>query len=476
MISEKTPLHRNALRSDFHRPRYHFLPPTNWMNDPNGLIQWNGTYHLFYQHNPYGPLWGNMSWGHASSPDLIHWTDLPIAIEPTPGSADQAGVFSGCAVNHDGVPTIFYTSTAGERSEIQTQSIATSDDQLLTWEKHPANPIIRDVPAELGQNRDFRDPFVWKAGDQWYMVLGSRSGDATGVVLLYRSSNLLDWEYLNPILTSTEKRHGAIWECPNFFQLGEKWVLIISAHAGHMTDTVYYFVGDFVDHRFIPQYEAVLDYGTLYAPLTFVNEQGQRLLMGWLRESRSDADQRVAGWSGVQSIPRLLSLDEHNRLIMTPIAALDQLRGRHHRFADFALNGETPLPVSGMHLDIMAEFQIKAGGRCGLTLGLLQETGEHTEIVYDQQTAQLSVHKIYRESNGALTTSVRSVPHALSVGETLRLRILLDASVVELIANDRTSLTSRIYPASDQSTAISVSGHQATVRSIDIWEMPSIWQ
>src|SRR5919199_225960 len=103
---------RNLLAGDRHRPLYHFLPPSNWMNDPNGLIQWDGQYHLFYQYNPHGPLWGDIHWGHAVSPDLVHWTDLPIALAPD-APYDRDGVFSGCAVDHDGVPTIIYTGVRG---------------------------------------------------------------------------------------------------------------------------------------------------------------------------------------------------------------------------------------------------------------------------------------------------------------------------------------------------------------------------
>lgn len=467
---------RTSLAHDHHRPVYHFLPPRYWMNDPNGLIHWNGTYHIFYQHNPFGALWGNMSWGHATSQDLIHWQDLPLALEPTPGGADEAGCFSGCAVNNNGIPTIFYTSTRGSRNEVQTQSIATSRDGLLTWEKHPANPILAQVPPELGQTRDFRDPYVWKQDDHWYMVIGSRIENGLGIVLLYRSNNLVDWEYLNPLLSGTDIRHGTIWECPNFFRLGEKWVLIISAHTGYNTDTVFYFVGDFVNHRFIPEYSDVLDYGTLYAPLAFENEQGKRLMFGWLREARPDADQRKAGWSGVQSIPRELTLDQHNRLISTPIAALQNIRGKHHTHRNIALGTQTTLDVRSLHLDIEASFLLQQNGSCTLTLAQNSENGEEATISYDRAKATLTVRKVFREINGALSTVTREVPHELAADEPLNLRILLDGSVLELIANGRTSITSRIYPQLAQPAATSLSGSNAQLLSLDIWEMPSIWQ
>ncbi|MBZ0294813.1 MAG: glycoside hydrolase family 32 protein, partial [Anaerolineae bacterium] len=151
MSIETTLSIRKQLAADHQRPQYHFLPPSNWMNDPNGLIQWNGQYHLFYQYNPHGPLWGTIHWGHAISDDLIHWADWPIALTPTLGGPDEAGCFSGCAVNHDGVPTLIYTGTRGERHDIQTQCIATSHDGLLTWETYSGNPVLDAVPDEAGQ-------------------------------------------------------------------------------------------------------------------------------------------------------------------------------------------------------------------------------------------------------------------------------------------------------------------------------------
>jgi beta-fructofuranosidase len=267
-----------------------------------------------------------------------------------------------------------------------------------------------------------------------------------------------------------------IWECPNFFQLGEKWVLLISAHTGHSTDTVFYFVGDFVNQRFIPETSAVFDYGTLYAPLSFLNDQGERLLFGWLREARPDAEMRHAGWSGVQSIPRVLSLDAHNRLISTPIAELDKIRGTHYTLKNLALDGETILDASSLHLDIEASFSLAQNGNCSLVLARNPENGEEITISYNRAREILSVRKVVREINGALSTTSREIPHQLDADEPLNLRILLDGSVLELIANGRTSLTSRVYPAQASQLTSCLSGSNAKLLSLDLWEMPSIWQ
>ncbi|MEZ4669629.1 MAG: glycoside hydrolase family 32 protein [Anaerolineae bacterium] len=476
MTSESAITTRQRLSSDFHRPHYHYLPPSNWMNDPNGVIQWNGLYHLFYQHNPNGALWGDMHWGHATSPDLIHWTDVPIAIAPTPGTYDEAGIYSGCMVNNNGQPIIFYTSTRGEHNSIQTQSIAFGSPDLLTWTKHPGNPVISEVPAESGQTRDFRDPFVWKESDAWYLVLGSKIQDVGGAIFLYRSQNLLDWEYLNPLLIGDIKTNGVVWECPNFFKVGDQWVLIISSHLGNATGSVLYFVGSYENYRFTPQYEGVLDYDTLYAPLSFVDEKGRRILYGWLRESRAERELERAGWSGVQSIPRIMSLDEQGRLNMEPVPEIETIRGKHHHFGAQDVESDAVLNVRGLSLDIVAEFVPQAGGQCGLAVACSADGKERLDILYDAASERLSVNKVSSSVGDMLLTNSRDIPHKLVSGESLKLRILLDGSVVEIIANKRTSLTSRVYPLSADHNYIRLLGSQSSVQSLDIWEMSSIWQ
>ena len=464
---------RLALVIDPHRPQYHFLPPSNWMNDPNGLIQWKGQYHLFYQHNPTAAVWGDMHWGHAVSEDLIHWVHLPIALTPTPDGQDEAGCFSGCAVVN-GKPTLVYTATAGKKNEIQTQCIATSDDDLRTWSKRLV-PVVGQVPAEARQTSDFRDPFVWKEDDTWYMVVGSRIKDVGGAVFLYCSANLIDWEYLNPLLVGDKTRNGMIWECPNFFRLGDQWVLIVSAHTGMETGIVYYFVGTYENYHFVPTVEGVLDYASMYAPLSFVDDQERRLLIGWLRELRPIADQREAGWSGVQSIPRELSLDKQKRLHMSVVPELERIRGRHHQFDTQTQTTDVSLRIPGTALDICAAFALESGGNCGLRLAFSPNYEERCDITYDAVGNRLTVTNKSHAPDQLHANRAWEMWHELDENEPLKLRILLDGSVMEIIANDRTSLSNRVYPLQTESTHVQVLGKVAALQSLDTWEMPSIW-
>ncbi len=466
---------RQQFSNDFHRPTYHFLPPSNWMNDPNGLIQWQGRYHLFYQHNPDLPIWGNMHWGHASSPDLIHWTDLPMALAPTPGGVDEAGVFSGCAVNHNGVPTLIYTGTRGNHCEIQTQCLATGSADLLTWEKYAGNPVLSAMPPITQQDRDFRDPYVWQEGDIWYMVLGSRIVGKGGAVFLYRSTDLLSWEYLHPLLTDTGQNPDGIWECPNFFRLGEYWVLIISGHLGSATGEVGYFVGTYENLHFTPLTQGVLDRGCLYAPLTFLNDQNERILFGWLREWRTNDEMLGAGWSGVQAIPRLLSLDQQQRLLMTPIPALNSLHHDALSLAQKTLTSQVDsIAITGHALDIQADLTLDANGTCALRVLCAPDASEYLEVAYDMAQQQLTVRPVLPNMDDRLIGARRDMPHALHPNEPLQLRILVDGSVIEVIANERTSITSRFY-ATQPNAQLQYSGSHARLDKLDIWNMSSIW-
>jgi hypothetical protein len=203
-----------------HKPAYHYAPPRNWINDPNGMIHWQGVYHLFYQYAPFSAGNGVKHWGHAVSADLTHWSQRPIALSPTPGGPDKDGVWSGCAIDWDGLPLAFYTGVFPEQ-----QCLAVGDDSLERWVKYDRNPIIAAPPEGLAVT-GFRDPCVWREPDGWYLALGSGREGGHGLVLLYRSDDLLHWEYLHPLFEGESAATGRIFECPNFFSLDGQHVLV----------------------------------------------------------------------------------------------------------------------------------------------------------------------------------------------------------------------------------------------------------
>jgi beta-fructofuranosidase len=377
---------RNRFASDRHRPSYHFLPAANWLNDPNGLIQWQGQVHLFYQYNPHGPFHGAIHWGHAASRDLIHWEDWPVALAPTPGGPDQDGCWSGCAVDDGGKPVLVYTGGQCAEGGLlrQTQCLAMSDDGLHTWRKYPGNPVIASPPVVDGQAlahpADFRDPWVWREADGWYMAVGTWIRRAGGAVLLYRSPDLVHWEYLHPLLEGDTP--GEMWECPNFFPLGDKYVLLVSLQPEFRYSE--YYIGTYADHRFMPERRGIVDFGGyFYAPQTLLDERGRRLIWGWVQEGRSGQVQREAGWSGVMSLPRVLTLRPDGALGIAPAPELQTLRRKHTRLGSLEIAPDSAGLLPGLRgdcLEIVAEFRPGTASQCGLTLRRSPDGTEQTDI------------------------------------------------------------------------------------------------
>lgn len=472
------------VAADPHRPRYHFLPPANWLNDPNGLIQFRGAYHMFYQYNPHGAFHGTMHWGHASSTDLVHWTHLPIALAPTPGGPDSGGCWSGCAVDDDGVPTLIYSGhVADTPGGFQLPCLATSTDDLLTFTKH-GTALMESPPPELDLIA-FRDHSVWKEGDTWYQAIGSGIRGSGGAVLLFRSQNLRNWEYLHPLATGEETRTeplwtGSMWECPDFFPLADRHVLIISAWHERKTFHSVWMIGDYAGHRFTPEREGYVDLGrSFYAPQSMFDEHGRRIMWGWLREERKLAAQMTAGWSGVMSLPRILSIAPNGDLGMEPAPELQMLRGAHVTRSGIALadGSSSALPeLRGATLEIIAEWQRGDASAVGLDVRCSPDGEEMTRIVYDWTQQQLRIERNRSSLDDDAGKGDVGGTLALDDDEPLRLHIFLDGSVVEIFANGRACLSARIYPTRADSLRVHAFARgSATLARLDAWEMAAIW-
>jgi beta-fructofuranosidase len=471
------------IAADPHRPQYHFLPPANWLNDPNGLIQWGSTYHLFYQYNPHGPVHQTIRWGHAACEDLVHWRHLPIALAPSAGGPDEAGCWSGCAVDADGVPTLIYS---GNRNGTQRPCLATSTDGLLTWQKDASNPVIAEPPPDLNLVA-FRDHTVWREDSTWYQLIGAGIRDQGGAALLYRSQDLRTWEYLHPLLVGDAHRSapvwtGSMWECPDFFALGDRHVLIVSVWDEGQLHYSAALVGQYHDQRFIPVVEHKLDYGDrhFYAPQSFTDRQGRRIVFGWVQEGRSPAAQHAAGWSGVMALPREFALGPDRHVVMRPVPELATLRGERVSCEPLALPaGRTVvLPeVAGDALELVVELDSTEGGRCGLAVRRAVDGAEQTDICYDSAHRQLIVDRSRSSLDLDTDRGLHIAPLTLSPGEPLRLHVFLDRSVIEVFANERVSITSRIYPTRPDSVTVALLADGADTRltALDAWQLGSIW-
>lgn len=488
-----------------YRPRFHFTPARNWMNDPNGLVFHDGEYHLFYQYNPLGDRWGHMSWGHAVSPDLVHWQPLPLAL------AEEGGVmaFSGSAVvdrqnssgfGRDGRPPLVAIYTGHHTARpLQTQNVAYSNDRGRTWTKYPGNPVL-----DIGE-ADFRDPKVfWHApSGRWVMVV---AWPLRRQVRFYASRDLRTWSHLSDFGPAGAVE--GVWECPDLFPLAvdgtaqTRWLLIVNLNPGGPAggSGSQYFVGDFDGRRFAPERERAgdppgpapaplwLDHGPdFYAAVTWSDvpaSDGRRIALAWMSNWEYAQDVPTAPWRSAMSVPRVLGLrrtPDGLRVTQRPVAAIDSLRhGRTERFAGgtFAeaaawLARRAPLPAP---LDV----QLELGGVSAATpfeLRLETGPGEATVLSVDPARGRLGVDRTRSGRVGFHPAfAARHEAPLRVVDGRLRLRLLLDTSSLEVFAQDgETASTQLVFPQGDaRALRLAVPGPAAPparVREISLHEL-----
>jgi beta-fructofuranosidase len=469
---------------DPQKPHYHFLPPNGWMNDPNGLIQHKGVYHMFYQHNPNEARWGQIHWGHAASRDLVHWEHLPPALAPGPEPVDAGGIFSGCCVIHRGVPTIIYTGAAHPDYHLQLPCVALGDADLLNWHKYARNPVIAQRPPGT-EWLGFRDHTVWQEDDEWHMLIGSGIRGVGGAVLHYVSPDLLNWNYRGPLLTGDRRINDSMWECPDFFRaprthdVQNDRVIHALVLAPIPSRRPIYCTGQNNDGKFTPQVWGRIDHGQGFAaPQSFTDEQGRRIMFGWLREFRPEVEQRISTWAGVMSLPRLVSLGEDSTLRWTPAPELERLRLRAESWMDMTINDGEPLvlPVRGDALELDLEFEPGDAWQCGLAVRQSPDEVEQTRIYFDNIHQCLQVDTRHSRLGGYAKLPDGAVFDHVP-GDRLRLRVFVDASVIEVFADNRVCFTERIYPIRDDSLGVSLfsNGANARVAHCCIWQMSPIW-
>lgn len=470
---------RRRLAADPLRPQCHLLPTKNWMNDPNGPIYWKGQYHMFFQYNPNAAVWGDMHWAHAVSPDMIHWRHLPIALAPTPGWDDADGCFTGSAVDDNGTASILYTGVKSVAPELATlrdgqsnfrevQCLATSNDpQLRTWTKWKA-PVIE--PPNDPLLTGFRDPFLWRERDAWLLGVGSGVRKKGGQVLLYRSKNLRDWEYLHPLAsgqwTGRENVNlvdsGEMWECPDFFSLGSKHVLLYST-AGKVA----WEVGE-LDPKglvFHPQRSGVLDHGAYYAQKTQLDAKANRILWGWIPERRPQAEHSAAGWAGCMALPRVLSLNAQSDLEMRIAPQAEVLRAK-------ALASLTSNASAEVRRKAVASTEIKdvAG-----ELAWQASSGAFSMTITDNAGPWWWLNLEGSGSAMVLKVCGKKIDLPPQASPELKFHLVLDASVAEFFCNSLHVVTSRIYrkPAGPLRVQISEDS-LSRLQSLQTWQLRPI--
>jgi beta-fructofuranosidase len=466
------------LAADPLRPQFHLLPAKNWMNDPNGPIYWKGRYHMFFQYNPGAAVWGDMHWAHAVSPDMIHWRHMPVALAPTPGWDDSEGCFTGSAVDDNGSATFLYTgvrTVPPERATLrdghsnfrEVQCLATSaDPDLRTWTKWKT-PVVE--PPNDPLLTGFRDPFLWREREWWYLGVGSGIAKQGGRVLLYRSRNLRNWEYLHPLASgkwngrenTNPVDSGEMWECPDFFPLGAKHVLLYST-AGRVA----WEVGE-LDRKemvFHSERSGLLDHGAYYAQKTQVDAKGNRILWGWIPERRPDSELIAAGWAGCMALPRSVSLSAQNDLQMKIAPVAQVLRGKklcavNAKDSDEARTKSiAALEITG----IAAELLWRANAP--FSLALADAEGPWWSLTVAKSAAATTL-----QVNG------KSIEIPETISADFHFHLLLDGSVAEMFCNDLHVMTSRIYrkPSGSLSLKISASDLPA-LEQLEAWQLRPI--
>lgn len=428
------------------RPRFHLTPRVGWMNDPNGFCFYRGEYHLFYQYHPYNTQWGPMHWGHAASTDLLNWTFRPCAMAPdTP--ADRKGCFSGTALpTPDGRLLLMYTGVQedGNGGVKQLQCLAVGDG--TDFEKDTANPVIREEALpEGGSAVDFRDPKIWYEDGVYRCAVSTRDARDQGRILLYESTDARNWQY-RTTLDTCRNEYGKMWECPDFFPLDGRQLLLVSPqemegtpdgeiHAGFGTLAL---LGrwDKDAASFTRETVQPVDYGTdFYAPQTLLTPDGRRVMVAWMQNWATVGEApRSHRWFGCMTMPRELFL-RNGRLCQRPVRELETLwKDTLHK--QDTVNGTAVYEgVSGRYLDLTVTLDTAASPDCRrFALCFARDERHEVRVEWDPFHEELTFDR-------SACGSRRDIPHtrrvkAAPVNGKLTLRLVLDGDCAELFIND----------------------------------------
>ncbi|KAK9148042.1 hypothetical protein Scep_006799 [Stephania cephalantha] len=487
------------------RSAYHFQPPNNWMNDPDGPLFYKGWYHLFYQWNPDSAIWGNITWGHAVSTDLIHWLYLPLAMVPDHWY-DFNGVWTGSAtILPNGSIVMIYTGSTDKSVQVQNVAFPAnlSDPLLLHWVKYSGNPVL--FPPQGIQLKDFRDPTTaWFVNGKWRLAIGSKV-NTTGIALVYETLDFLEYKLLDGWLHAVPAT--GMWECVDFYPVSttEDNGLDTSANGPGVKHVLkaslddnkhdYYAIGTYAleSDSWTPDDPEMdvgigirYDYGKYYASKTFYDpKKERRVLWGWIGETDSENADIKKDWAGLQSIPREVVFDTKTKsnLIQWPVEEVESLRLVKKEFKELEIKAGSVLPLeigAATQLDIVAEFEVKsnalertkeadvlyncstsngAAGRGVLgPFGLLvladKSCSEQTAIYFyvaKGTDGNLKSFFCADESRSSLANDVGKQIYGSIVpvldDEKFAMRILVDHSIVEAFAQGgRTCITSRVYP------------------------------
>ncbi|MGI6254211.1 MAG: glycoside hydrolase family 32 protein [Acutalibacter sp.] len=433
------------------RPAFHVSSLVGWANDPNGFSLYQGEYHLFYQYHPYSVQWGPMHWGHYKSKDLVKWEPVPCAIAPDQ-DYDVEGCFSGGAVEWQGKHYLLYTGVSKtEDGQVrQTQCVAVGDG--VNYEKLPQNPVMTGEMLPEGSSlEDFRDPKVWREGDRFWAVIGSRSDDTSGQLALFSSPDMERWEFVT-ILDRCRNEYGKMWECPDFFQLDGKTVALISPqemqaqglefHNGNANVCL---IGSYdpKTHAFTRESAAAIDYGMdFYATQSLESPDGRRILIAWMQNWENYMTPAGYKWSGMMTFPRELRVKD-GHLCQTPVREIAGYYTHSVKAQGSASQDYQELEgVSGRVFDMTVTLDPATCQNLEIRLGV--EGRFYTSLQYQGAKGLFVTDRTY-SGNPKDVLSVRAMELPAPKGP-VELRVLMDKYSVEVFVDGgQRVMTSLVY-------------------------------
>ena len=468
------------------QPRFHVTGGIGWINDPNGFAPYKGEYHLFFQYYPYDTKWGPMHWGHVKTSDFVRWERLPAALAPDT-DYDRNGCFSGSSVElPDGRQLLMYTGVRnvrrrnGKIDSFQTQCVAIGDG--VDYDKYEANPVIDASTLPEGASvHDFRDPKIWREDGKFYAVIGNRPEDGSGSILLYESEDAIHWQFVS-VLAACHNQYGRMWECPDFFELDGKHVLLVSPqemaaiglefHPGNANVAL---IGKFdrKTNHLLREYVQAIDYGLdFYAPQTILTEDGRRVMIAWMQNwETSTCKIEELRFFGQMTLPRELSV--HNgRLCQNPVRELEQYRGVLIDYHNVLINGETSLRgISGRYLDMTVT--LRPGNESSMYKWFrlyVAKDGEHfTFIRFRPETGTIKVDRTHSGFPHDIV-NIREFPVNVKNG-TLKLRVIMDRYSLELFVNDGEQAASFVLYTPIDAGSISFSSDGSVLVDVDKYEL-----
>jgi len=477
---------------ELYRPRIHYSPRQKWINDPNGMVFYNGVYHMFYQFNPAATVWGPMHWGHATSSDLVHWRQEAVALSP-----DSLGyIFSGSAV-------VDYKNTSGfgktgevplvaifthhdpkkekeKRIDFQNQSLAYSIDEGRTWIKYAGNPVLKNPGIA-----DFRDPKVmwYEQENKWIMTLAAKDR-----VFFYSSPNLKEWKKESEF-GSSAGAHGGVWECPDLFMLDDNgkavWVLVVSVNPGgpNKGSATQYFVGNFDGNKFTPLDTDTrwLDYGPDdYAGITWSNTGSRKIFLGWMSNWIYANLVPSEKWRNAMTFPRELQIKHAgtNLLVASmPVPELSKIAAAPLNLGNITVTGNYDMVNAVKTIALPCRISFTIEDIKDFSMLLSNDQNEQTKIGFDKTLNQFYIDRTQSGKTDFMKGfATRHMAPRLSDQQKMNFSVLIDESSVELFADDGLTVMTSIFFPSKPYTQIDLQAKSAVMfKKVEYTALKGIW-